>query len=46
MIQYIPTDADRARFPDSYVREARYLGYGKDRHRITVESGNAEEFFA
>ncbi|MGC0398006.1 hypothetical protein RKD27_000650 [Streptomyces sp. SAI-126] len=30
MIQYSPTDADRARFPDSYGQEARYLGYRQD----------------
>ncbi|WP_436761594.1 DAPG hydrolase family protein [Streptosporangium sp. V21-05] len=27
MIQYTPTAADRARFPDSYAVETRYLGY-------------------
>ncbi|MFE9252769.1 DAPG hydrolase family protein [Streptomyces sp. NPDC007088] len=30
MIQYTPSRADRARFPGSYAREERYLGYRPD----------------
>ncbi|MCM1965884.1 DAPG hydrolase family protein [Streptomyces sp. G1] len=30
MIQYTPTGADRARIPDIYTHEARYLGYQQD----------------